>query len=59
MNDNILSWAYMATIALSSYELTLGEYLSSYGETDFTNAGEVMKKAGSTHESVAKNRSVN
>ena len=44
--------------AISSYELSLGEYLSAYSESELTYAGSIMKKTGELHEQHAKMRSV-
>ena len=45
-----------SSTALSSHELSLGRFLASRGEADFTLAGDVMKRTGSVHEDNAKFR---
>ena len=45
-------------IALSDYELSLGEFLFANGENDVTHAGSVMKQVGNAHDQNAKMRFV-
>ena len=45
-------------IALSTHEQALGEYLTAYSETEFTQAGDVMKKAGKVYEASSSDRQV-
>lgn len=45
-------------IALSTHEQALGEYLTAYSETEFTQAGDVMKKAGKVYETSSSDRQV-
>ena len=47
-----------ALIALSTHEQALGEYLTAYSETEFTQAGDVMKKAGKVYETSSSDRQV-
>lgn len=42
--------------ALSSRELSMGQYLGAYSEREYTNASEVMKSVGKVQEEDAEAR---